>query len=583
MSLNRGPTVYKVAHGLLVTVSEVGRQNGDSCEHKNYGSTLDQFLEMDVLDVINELLHRTLSTGNTTIDNRTNYNNTTELQYNDHVIVVPLPLPSAPIWDGIIGALLLVCLVMGTAGNTIAVRYFSVTGINFAHLLYTMISVVDLLTSVSYFPISICLFTKREPGIFNNFTICAGWTIIFRFLQKISTFLVMIMSVYRAFLIALPFHKVKTKGIIFSVVFYVMFLVIIDAIMTRDYKYLSVGPFCVDSPLADGGNTTVYFPWDTVHKTLTTIELGVPSIIAFFSFITCVYKLSRPCDTAFQSERNKRAAVTVAIFTGVFLFCNLPFFTLMVLNTITRTMGFTYPDPFFRGIFMDQYSWLLAKILLTAVNASLNPVIYYYRFKKTIKLSVRARDSISMKELRRGSRGKYICLQVPKHASLVRGNEKSTNPVILTENFRSFGDFLECAAIPSCALPRNEGIERKAAREFELSSENSKITLRSKKRRLSEAHFISVTCVWMSLWTSLVQFPVIPSIFRISSLFNSCSELIIQMRIKSQWSSDIIVMSRRGFRRGFRRGIAGVHLLKLAMWLRGYSRLKKVGLSRLIW
>eukprot|EP00116_Pleurobrachia_bachei_P000284 sb/3460546/ len=36
--------IYKVAHGLLVTVSEVGRQNGDSCEDENYGSTLDQFL-----------------------------------------------------------------------------------------------------------------------------------------------------------------------------------------------------------------------------------------------------------------------------------------------------------------------------------------------------------------------------------------------------------------------------------------------------------------------------------------------------------------------------------------------------------
>eukprot|EP00116_Pleurobrachia_bachei_P014859 sb/3475121/ len=32
----------------------------------------------------------------------------------------------------------------------------------------------------------------------------------------------------------------------------------------------------------------------------------------------------------------------------------------------------------------------------------------------------------------------------------------------------------------------------------------------------------------MSLWRSLVQFPVKPSIFRFSSLFNSCSELIIQ-------------------------------------------------------
>ena len=36
--------LYKVGHGLLVRVSELSRQNGDSCGDKNYGSTLDQFL-----------------------------------------------------------------------------------------------------------------------------------------------------------------------------------------------------------------------------------------------------------------------------------------------------------------------------------------------------------------------------------------------------------------------------------------------------------------------------------------------------------------------------------------------------------
>eukprot|EP00116_Pleurobrachia_bachei_P012679 sb/3472941/ len=33
-----------VGHGFLVRVSELCRKNGDSCENKNYGSTLDQFL-----------------------------------------------------------------------------------------------------------------------------------------------------------------------------------------------------------------------------------------------------------------------------------------------------------------------------------------------------------------------------------------------------------------------------------------------------------------------------------------------------------------------------------------------------------
>ena len=43
-SERNGRSIYKVAHGLLVTVSEVWRQNGDSCQNKIYGSTLDQFL-----------------------------------------------------------------------------------------------------------------------------------------------------------------------------------------------------------------------------------------------------------------------------------------------------------------------------------------------------------------------------------------------------------------------------------------------------------------------------------------------------------------------------------------------------------
>ena len=36
--------VWMVGHGFFVRVSEMCRQNGDSCENKNYGSNLDQFL-----------------------------------------------------------------------------------------------------------------------------------------------------------------------------------------------------------------------------------------------------------------------------------------------------------------------------------------------------------------------------------------------------------------------------------------------------------------------------------------------------------------------------------------------------------
>eukprot|EP00116_Pleurobrachia_bachei_P013603 sb/3473865/ len=46
---------------------------------------------------------------------------------------------------------------------------------------------------------------------------------------------------------------------------------------------------------------------------------------------------------------------------------------------------------------------------------------------------------------------------------------------------------------------------------------------RAKKKRA-----LSDIALSMSLWRSLVQFPVKPSIFRYPFLFNSCSELIIQ-------------------------------------------------------
>ena len=160
---------------------------------------------------------------------------------------------------------------------------------------------------------------------------------------------------------------------------YCVLLIVVDAVGAEwdSYQFVSIGPFCVDSPLATASES--YETWVTVLKTVTAIELGLPAIITFCSFIVCSIKLSRPCANTFQATRIKEASKTVAIFTGVFLSCNLPFFSLMVLNTTTRALGYTWPEPFFDSIFMSQYSWLVAKIVLTVVNAAVNPVLYYCR------------------------------------------------------------------------------------------------------------------------------------------------------------------------------------------------------------
>ena len=105
-------------------------------------------------------------------------------------------------------------------------------------------------------------------------------------------------------------------------------------------RYVSLGPFCTDSPLH--GKKANYSTWVTTVKTLTTLELGLPSIITFFSFLVCAVKLAQHCPDFIQKRRNRRASVTVAVFTGLFLFCNLPFFTLMVIILHCSCSYYTY-------------------------------------------------------------------------------------------------------------------------------------------------------------------------------------------------------------------------------------------------
>ena len=67
------------------------------------------------------------------------------------------------------------------------------------------------------------------------------------------------------------------------------------------------------------------------------------------------------------------------MFTGLFLACNLPFFVVTVLEYSNMVREVVYPGPMFSNNFMFWYSWLWARVLCTVLNATLNPVLFYYR------------------------------------------------------------------------------------------------------------------------------------------------------------------------------------------------------------
>ena len=62
------------------------------------------------------------------------------------------------------------------------------------------------------------------PGLFNLHIFCVIWEILFSVLEKVSIYLVLLLSISRTIAIVKPFYKVRSKGVVGSLVAYLGFL-----------------------------------------------------------------------------------------------------------------------------------------------------------------------------------------------------------------------------------------------------------------------------------------------------------------------------------------------------------------------
>ena len=116
-----------------------------------------------------------------------------------------------------------------------------------------------------------------------------------------------------------------------------------------------------------------------IEHLINLVEVGVPPIITALSFLLSLVMLYSPSPVALHGAR-QRASRTIAIFTGLFLLCNLPFFLLLCYNTWTKFFpGGSYPGPILSPPLMFWYAWNVAKVGAVVLNAALNPLLYYYR------------------------------------------------------------------------------------------------------------------------------------------------------------------------------------------------------------
>ena len=282
-------------------------------------------------------------------------------------------------YDVLIALILMLCLLIGLPGNLVSLFFYSCRR-DFASLIYSCICGLDVFISLISIPVMISLFNHRMPGILANQIFCVGWNVVFYFLARMSMFLVMLLSVSRTIAIVFPFYQMRKKVFLAACGVYTLIMFIWSGLIVHHagaeiyYAYDKHTVYCYYDLLDLGGSIP------KIEQIFFALSLGIPPIVTLISFTISVNKLARKSSVSHMSDRNRKASVTLASFTGLFLICNAPCFANNVVYMVGSFLGI-YPRPFYMSTFMFFYSWVLAEVVSVVVNAALNPVLYYFRIQ----------------------------------------------------------------------------------------------------------------------------------------------------------------------------------------------------------
>ena len=94
------------------------------------------------------------------------------------------------------------------------------------------------------------MFRGRRPGLFNHHLFCALWDILYSTLQKMSMFLVLLLSTFRTVVIVNAYYKIRAETVLRSVLGYLGLLFLIPLLqytvppLRGEFKYSWDGAYC---------------------------------------------------------------------------------------------------------------------------------------------------------------------------------------------------------------------------------------------------------------------------------------------------------------------------------------------------
>ena len=279
--------------------------------------------------------------------------------------------------DKAMAGLMIFFLVVAILGNTLSLIYFSKKGkLTLPSFLYMVIGSFDICISLISIPVIASLINSRSEALFQNKIICASWPTVFYFLKRMSMFLIMMMSVTRSIVTSFPFLVIRIKDVLIATIIYSTAIMIVDSIYLSMYGYLKTQ---YGKKQSSCENFLTRHPASKLYSVLLQMELVVPCIIVVISFLLCLKSLVK-VTTEYKTDEIKKfrkVSITISIFVGVFLVCNMPAFLLQLNYLALYVKG--DDKGFNSGSFMDLYSHILSHFFLTFCNSAINPCLYLLR------------------------------------------------------------------------------------------------------------------------------------------------------------------------------------------------------------
>ena len=301
----------------------------------------------------------------------------------------PGTVPNQPnqLLDQLLGSLYITFFLVGCPGNLLSCLYFLLRPKELPTLLYTLTALTDTaLISLSVF-VGVSYLAGRHPLLFQHSLLCSIWSVLFHGLQYFSVSLVAILSLTRTYSLFYPLRRLRRRRVLMVVAgsgLIISLVQIVPGVTGLTHEVFTEEDVYCWSDARDPSYPPAYILVQVLGSLFLLLPFPAVTVSCLLSIYLINTSLKMPAAALKHTRINikRDATITIIIITSVYLVCNLPMFTNMMIWLYEMGLYRTDSGPFYdTNTFTQFYLWNLVDVFFVVLNGTSNFVIYLTRKK----------------------------------------------------------------------------------------------------------------------------------------------------------------------------------------------------------